>query len=182
MNPTAVISAVVLFRTSPIQQMSLLPKHTAIAKARKQANAGARKLRSASPNNLLGDVVGTQSHILALARCRDPGSNRGPSDPRSDALSTELRRQMQKVAGISRQHRRLPCTLWRVSIALPDQGMGREQPCEHTGTIPGARHLPQFLTEHHDISTPPLQVASTLPGRLELPTLRLTASRSNQLS
>ncbi len=109
-------------------------------------------------------------------------SNPRPSAWKADALSTELRQQMQKVAGISRQHRRLPCTLWRVSIALPDQGMGREQPCEHTGTIPGARHLPQFLTEHHDISTPPLQVASTLPGRLELPTLRLTASRSNQLS
>ena len=93
-NPTAVISALILFCTSPILQLSPLPKHTAPAKARKQANAGARKLRSESPNNLQGDVVGTQSHILALARCRDPGSNRGPSDLRSDALPTELRRQM----------------------------------------------------------------------------------------
>ena len=30
------------------------------------------------------------------SKCRDPGSNRGPSDLRSDALPTELSRQLQR--------------------------------------------------------------------------------------
>ena len=69
--------------------------------------------------------------------CRDPGSNRGPSDLRSDALPAELSRPLVK------------------------------QP-PNTQTASGAPKHPNATT--------------TLPGRLELPTLRLTASRSNQLS
>ena len=41
--------------------------HQANGLYRKQANAGARKLCSESPSNLLGSVVDTRSHILALA-------------------------------------------------------------------------------------------------------------------
>ena len=69
--------------------------------------------------------------------CRDPGSNRGPSDLRSDALPAELSRPL---------------------------GSNHPEPKRQV-----ARTNAQTQT-------------TTLPGRLELPTLRLTASRSNQLS
>ena len=69
--------------------------------------------------------------------CRDPGSNRGPSDLRSDALPAELSR-------------------------------------------PLVEQLPNITTASGAPKRP--NATKTLPGRLELPTLRLTASRSNQLS
>ena len=38
--------------------------------------------------------------IKQFQKCRDPGSNRGPSDLQSDALQTELSRQMVEVLHI----------------------------------------------------------------------------------
>merc|ERR1712086_1006421 len=57
--------------------------------------------------SLHDNIIST--HILSnINKCRDPGSNRGPSDLRSDALPTELSRQMMMVTSAAVLREGLP--------------------------------------------------------------------------
>ena len=55
------------------------------------------------------------------------------------------------------------------------------KPAHHCHNRRNTMRIDKFLARAHNTPTKQNQT-KTLPGRLELPTLRLTASRSNQLS
>ena len=55
-----------------------------------------RKIKNIQESSLHGISI----NLMKDAKCRDPGSNRGPSDLQSDALPAELSRLVQNVVAL----------------------------------------------------------------------------------
>ena len=132
-----------------------------------------------------------RSSGLPLAHCQAyllggfPGENKEPCVWFSEPQVALVRKQYFRLCKI-----RTIISTWRAVqaavLALCHRAVNWQRPCDRCGGFTFERLHPRGLASNGQGEGAQQRAerrrTNTLPGRLELPTLRLTASRSNQLS